>query len=970
MAAIDVPEAAVQERGRLLLQGIEPTRLVNLTPAWWQERMLAWANADPGFRVKLLQFVDVLPTLRSSAAVSDHVRQYFRDAGPGITHVGSGLASRRLLRPVLSRAVRQGVHTMAARFIAGATPREALPHLRELVKSGVAYTVDLLGEATLSDREADAYLERYLGLIETLSRESREWSGEPSIRQPNISIKLSSLTARFEPAAPEATAAALVSRVTRIFESARAHGVFVYVDMEQYRYRDLVHHVLATLLGEGPFAGWDGAGTVVQAYLRDAAHDIARLEALAKRRGTPLTVRLVKGAYWDEETILARQEGHPTPVFEDKAATDLNFERCTQQLIAAYPHLRPAFATHHPRSVAQAMVRAESASLPREDVEFQVLYGMAEGLRKAVAGFGYRTRVYVPSGEIIPGMAYLVRRLLENTSNESWLLHRHEQPDETVLEPPQPREELAPAKPVPFQNHPHAEFYEERDRKAMHEALDGARRGFGGDWPILIAGEEVRTGQWLEVSPPANPSRHMGRVARGTPELANRAVEAAEAAFPKWRGTPATRRAQILRRAANIMADRRFELVATMVFESAKPWREADGDVTEAIDFIRYYALQAEELGEGQDLSLVPAEHNRLIHEGRGVAAIIAPWNFPLAIITGMTSAALAAGCTAVIKPAEQSPIIAAKMVRILHEAGIPPAAASYLPGPGETVGDALIRDPRVAMIAFTGSREVGLHIVETAGKPMPGRTHITRVIAELGGKNAIIVDDDADLDQAVEGVVASAFGFAGQKCSACSRVIVLEQAYDEFRDRLAAAVESLPVGPPEDPYTVVPPVISREAQERIEGYIRIGERDGRLLVKGRSCDEGFFVAPHVFENLSLASPLSTEEVFGPVLAMFRARDFDEALATALDSDYALTGGLYSRNPRNIAHASERFRVGNFYINRAITGSMVGRQPFAGFGMSGTGEKAGGPDYVRHFTLPRVVTENTMRRGFAPDGPR
>lgn len=966
MAEASSVEAAIQERGRLLLERIEPTRLINLTPAWWQERMLAWANADPDFRVKLLQFVDVLPALRSSRAVADHVRQYFEHAGPVVASAGAGLASRRMLRPVLSRAVRRGVHAMASRFIAGATPEEALPHLSELANAGTGFTVDLLGEATLSDDEAEVYTQRYVALIESLAEESARWHGPRAVVQPNISVKLSALTAHFEAAAPDATADEIAPRLRRIFDCARKRDAFVYIDMEQYRYRALVHHVVARMIGSGDYAGWDGVGMVVQAYLRDASSDIERLEALARQRGAPITVRLVKGAYWDEETILAEQEGHPVPVFEDKAATDENFERCTERLIAAYPDLRPAFASHHPRSVAQAMVRAEAAGLPGDDVEFQMLYGMAEGLRKAVADVGYRTRVYVPSGEIIPGMAYLVRRLLENTSNESWLLHRHEQPDEDVLEPPAPAPVTVAATDGAFRNHPHAQFYLDDDKVAMTQAIERARSRFGAGWPALIGGEAVLTEDWAEVRPPSHPELLMGRVAQATRTHASRAVEIASGAFPAWRDTPARKRAAILRRAADILAERRFDLAATMMFESAKPWRDADGDVTEAIDFLRYYSRQAEQMGKGEDLSLVPAEENLLLYEGCGVFAIIAPWNFPLAILTGMTAGALAAGCTAIMKPAEQSPIIAAKLANILHEAGVPENVVHFLPGRGEVVGDALVRDPRVAGVAFTGSREVGLGIVETASKVQEGQRQIKRVIAELGGKNAIIVDDDADLDQAVAGVVASAFGFAGQKCSACSRLIVLDEAYDEFRTRLAGAVESLAVGPAEDPYTAVPPVISREAQARIMDYIALGEREGSVVARGKSREDGYYVAPHVFEDIAQDSRLTQEEVFGPVLVLYRAPSFDAALEMALDSDYALTGGVYSRNPRNIRVASERFRVGNLYINRAITGSMVGRQPFAGFAMSGTGEKAGGPDYVKNFARVRIVTENTMRRGFAP----
>ncbi|HEX5368385.1 MAG TPA: aldehyde dehydrogenase family protein, partial [Dehalococcoidia bacterium] len=402
-------------------------------------------------------------------------------------------------------------------------------------------------------------------------------------------------------------------------------------------------------------------------------------------------------------------------------------------------------------------------------------------------------------------------------------------------------------------------------------------------------------------------------------------------------------------------------------YESGKPWREADGDVAEACDYLRYYSDEAERLMRPEPLRSMKGEQNLYLREPRGVAAVIAPWNFPLAIITGMTAGALATGNCAIVKPAEQSPLIAAKLVEILREAGTPPGAVQYLPGPGEEAGRALVEHPGVDTIAFTGSKEVGLGIIRSAALVRPGQRNVKRVIAEMGGKNAIIVDEDADLDQAVAGVIASAFGYAGQKCSACSRLIVVGSAYDEVEKRLAAAVDSLVVGPPEDPATVVPPVISVEAQRRIEGYVEQGKREATLLVQGECPDaEGFYVAPAVFVDVKPSSPLARDEIFGPVLCMFRAADMREALALALDSEFALTGGLFSRNPRNIELAKREFRVGNLYVNRKITGAAVGRQAFGGLRMSGAGDKAGGPDYLLQFLSPRTITENTARRGFAP----
>jgi RHH-type proline utilization regulon transcriptional repressor/proline dehydrogenase/delta 1-pyrroline-5-carboxylate dehydrogenase len=445
------------------------------------------------------------------------------------------------------------------------------------------------------------------------------------------------------------------------------------------------------------------------------------------------------------------------------------------------------------------------------------------------------------------------------------------------------------------------------------------------------------------------------------------AVEAAKEAFEDWSALAAAARGDVLLRAAAVMEEQRFELCALMVFESGKPWREADGDVAEACDYLRYYAAQAERLLRPQPLGSVLGEENLYIREPRGVAAVIAPWNFPLAIICGMTSAALAAGNCAIVKPAEQSPLIAARLVEILREAGVPAGAVQYLPGKGSEIGRALVEHPGVDVIAFTGSKEVGLGIIRQAAEVRPGQRSVKRVVAEMGGKNAIIIDEDADLDQAVAGVVASAFGYAGQKCSACSRLIVVGSAYTEVETRLAAAVQSLVVGPPEDSATFVPPVISAEACQRIEGYIAEGKRSARLLVQGARPDaDGHYVAPTVFVDVDPASPLARHEIFGPVLAVFHVPDMASALTLAQDSEFALTGGLFSRNPRNIERSRRSFRAGNLYVNRKITGAVVGRQPFGGLGLSGIGDKAGGPDYLLQFLSPRTISENTARRGFAP----
>jgi RHH-type proline utilization regulon transcriptional repressor/proline dehydrogenase/delta 1-pyrroline-5-carboxylate dehydrogenase len=485
----------------------------------------------------------------------------------------------------------------------------------------------------------------------------------------------------------------------------------------------------------------------------------------------------------------------------------------------------------------------------------------------------------------------------------------------------------------------------------------------------IVAGREIDTGDVAESRDPGDRQRLAGRVHQGRVEDAHAALDAATRAFPAWAATPAAERAAVLVRAAAILRRRRFELAAWQVYECAKPWREADADLAEAIDFCEYYAREMIRLAEPQHRD-VPGETNRLEWIPRGVAVVIPPWNFPLAIPCGMTVAALVAGNTVVLKPAEQAPVMAWHLAQVLREAGLPDGVLSYLPGRGEVVGQALVNDPRVHLVAFTGSRDVGLLVNRQCAETPTGQAHVKRVLAEMGGKNAIIVDDDADLDEAVLGVLQSAFGYAGQKCSACSRAIVLESIHDRFVARLAEAARALPVGPADDPETAIPAVIDDDARRRVEEYQALAERDGRVAFRGDLgplADRGSYVPPLIVADIDPSSRLAQEEIFGPVLAVLRARDLDHALELANGTQYALTGGVFSRSPSNIETVRRRLQVGNLYINRTITGALVNRQPFGGFKLSGIGTKAGGPHYLTEFLLPRTITENTMRRGFAPE---
>jgi RHH-type proline utilization regulon transcriptional repressor/proline dehydrogenase/delta 1-pyrroline-5-carboxylate dehydrogenase len=519
----------------------------------------------------------------------------------------------------------------------------------------------------------------------------------------------------------------------------------------------------------------------------------------------------------------------------------------------------------------------------------------------------------------------------------------------------------------PFQNEPELELRRASNRHVLTEALARLDERLPLEVPVLV-GEDEGASDGFESTDPGRPSRVIATAGRASVAEVDAAVQAATAAAPAWRDTPATERAERLVAAADLLRLHRLDLAALEVRECAKPWGEADGDVCEAIDFLEYYARQAVELDRGPELLQVPGERNTMRHAGRGVAAVISPWNFPIAIPCGMTAAALAAGNAVVLKPAEQSPACGYALVTALREAGVPPGAVSLLPGFGDA-GEALVRHPGVHTIAFTGSSAVGLEIVRTAAETPAEQRHVKRVVSEMGGKNCVIVDSDADLDDAVPAIVGSAFAYAGQKCSAAARVLAHEAVADALLERLVGATASLVVGQAETFGTDVPPVIEREAKERVDRYAEAAAKDGRLDRPGPGApEEGWFCAPAVAHALPPGSSVLSDEIFGPLLAVERVASVDEALDVLDRAPFALTAGVFSRSPAVVEEVKRRAPVGNLYVNRGITGAKVGRQPFGGNRRSGIGSKAGGPGYILQFTEPRVVTENTTRHGLVVDG--
>jgi RHH-type transcriptional regulator, proline utilization regulon repressor / proline dehydrogenase / delta 1-pyrroline-5-carboxylate dehydrogenase len=984
----------IEQRGLQMFDLVDRNPESVFSKAGFYQRMMAFSMRDEHFKVQMFRFVDVLASLRRSTDIVRHLGEYFADQQNGsIPFLQTGIKAARIFPWLTAPILRWNVSGMARQFIAGRDASDVMKTLRKRRREKIGFTVDLLGEAVVSEEEANEYAARCQDLLEGLAAQTQGWSdplGQNTELFPvvNVSVKISALYSQMNPADPADAIAHLAPKLRPILRRARELGAFVNFDMESYAHKNTTLELFRTLFDEPEFREWPHAGIVIQAYLRDAEQDLKRLIEWGRQRGTRFTVRLVKGAYWDYEKIKAAQNGWRVPVWLQKPESDANFEVCTRILLENESIVTSAFGSHNVRSIAHAQAYAQELGIDKSRFEFQLLYGMAGPIKRALVEMGYRVREYSPVGELLPGMAYLVRRLLENTSNEGFLKAKFSDnagPEQLLRDPRSLiGKSSRPASPTPaaagrngqsldtpsgdtYENSPLVNFVHRQSQEKMRAALVEMKAKLGQKYAIVIDGRKIWTDQLIDSINPSSPTQVVGAVSEATVEHAEQAVTAAKKAFEHWCRVSVEHRADLLERVATIMDRRRFELSALEVYEVGKPWAEADGDIREAIDFLLFYARQMRLRGLPRLTQHVPGEESYQHYWPRGVALVIAPWNFPMAILTGMVSAAIVTGNTVIMKPAEQSAVCGAMLMEMFEEAGVPPGVLNFLPGKGRVIGQHLVDHKDVHMIAFTGSREVGLRIWRSAGETREGQMELKRVVCEMGGKNAVIVDSDADLDEAIVDTIYSAYGYQGQKCSACSRLIVLEENYDRVVKRLVEAAGSLRVGNPETPGIIVGPVIDETAYRRQLEIIEIGKQEATLAFQGAVPPEGFFVPPTIFTGVKPHMSLAREEIFGPVLSVIKVRDLDEAIRVANDTDYALTAGFFSRSPANIERVKAELVAGNVYINRSCTGAVVGRHPFGGFKMSGGGTKAGGGDYLLQFLVPRVVTENIMRHGFAPD---
>ncbi len=989
-------EAGILAHGREFFQvmGSESPSIFNKN--WWTGKLMDWTMKDEDFKVQLFRFIDVLPYLTTEEMLVHHIQEYFSkdESVPAILRLGAkstGLAGK-LGSKMLGKTIRKNLEMMALQFIIGQAVDDTVKNLEKLRKQGFAFTLDILGEATVSDTEATQYVDGYMALLKGLSAAqiswkalgqdkaaNQDWSATPKI---NVSIKPSALCPHSDPADFEGTVTHMFDRVKPVMRKVKDIGGFLCIDTEMRKLRHVIIELYKRLRSDPEFRDYPHLGLAMQCYLHDSDADLDNLLTWSRENALPISIRLVKGAYWDYEVVHARQSGWDVPVYTQKPQSDMAFERFAEQILRNHDICHFSVASHNVRSVCAVIAMAEQLGVPKDRIEFQALYGMAEPFRKALLQLTGQVRLYCPQGQLLPGMAYLIRRLLENTSNESFLRQTFvegeelerllENPQATLqrLQPdaaqPEPTSSPAPNALPPFRNEAFADCARKTVRDQFVQALTEVKGQLGKTYALYINGQEVTTDDIIDSVNPADPAQVVGKVCQaGTQEIED-AIQAAQAAFLTWREVPARERAIYLVKAAAVMRRRIYEICAWQILEEGKQWRQAYNDVAEAIDFLDYYARQMIQLNEPQYLGHAPGEVNEYFYQPKGVAAVISPWNFPLAIACGMCSAAIVTGNCVVFKPSNLAPVMGHILLQAFEEVGLPAGVFNFAPGRGSVMGDYLVDHQAISLIAFTGSMEVGLRIIERAGKTGADQTNVKKIICEMGGKNAIVVDDDADLDEAVPAVLDSAFAFQGQKCSACSRVIVVDTVYDRFIARLLDAARSWQVGPAADPAYQMGAVIDSSAQKTIKEYVELAKQEGQLLYSSAVPDTGYYVPITIVDGITPSHRIAQEEVFGPVLSVMRASSFDQALEWANSTRFALTGAVFSRSPEHLNQARQSFRVGNLYLNRGSTGALVERQPFGGFKMSGVGTKAGGPDYLLHFMDPRAVTENTMRRGFAP----
>jgi len=868
--------------------------------------------------------------------LTGRVLDFGHDAQHGVLKVLKNLLTK-MGEPVIREALKKAMTLLGGQFVLGETVNEALHNSQSYIKRGYRFSYDVLGEGARSDAQAQAYVQSYREGIAQIGKTVTP--GTALFDAPGISVKLSALHPRYRLAQRERMMAELLPRLKEIVAIAKHAGITIAIDAEESSRLDIELLLFGQLLADPEFSGWNGIGFVVQAYQKRAPYVIDWLAGQAQKYGRVIPLRLVKGAYWDSEIKWTQMAGLPGyPVFTRKEYTDVSMLACADKMLSQHGVFYPQFATHNARTLSTVVELAEHYGWARGEYEFQRLHGMGEALHNLVVA-DYPSRIYAPVGQHKDLLAYLIRRLLENGSSSSFvhlLMDEHKSAEDILADP------VAVARA--YNGQPHPAIPLPRD---MYGPV--RKNSAGMDFGNLAQLEELLAGlPTVDV---------MTVTENKLPPM----IETARKAFPGWSQTTVNARAIILERAADLLEKHCAELVALCAQEGGKTLADGIAEVREAADFCRYYAAQARNIFSPHLLSGPVGESNILSLHPRGVFACISPWNFPLAIFMGQVVAALVTGNCVIAKPAEQTPHIAQRAVALLHEAGIPRDILHLAIGSGETVGAALVADRRIDGVVFTGGTDTAQHIAKSlAARGGP----IVPFIAETGGQNCMVVDSSALIEQVVDDIIISAFGSAGQRCSALRVLFVQEDIAEELLALLAGAMQELKLGDPHDPATDIGPVIDAEAQSTLLAYIEKMKGAARLIASIPPSNlPGYFVPPHAFEITHIGELAG--EVFGPILHVvrFKVGALPQVADAVNSTNYGLTFGIHSRIDEHVQLLISHVRAGNIYVNRSMIGAVVGVQPFGGENLSGTGPKAGGPHYLLRFLTERTVTVNTAAVG-------
>jgi len=935
----------------------------------WGDRLAERDAQDKTFFAKLTSF---------GLSTADHLMHWGLEK-KGFLDIFKGL-TRRVSEPIIRQSIAKAMEIMGNQFVMGETIKDALKRAKTDEESGYCHSYDMLGEEARTKKDAHRYFEAYTQAIETIGKLKRE---EDIFSQSSISVKLSALHPRYELAKREQINEELRPLILSLVLLAKENGVPLTIDAEESERLDISLDIIEFISGHQNLKGWDGFGLAVQAYQKRASLLIDYLIDMAKRHERRLCIRLVKGAYWDSEIKRTQEKGlRDYSVFTRKVFTDISYQVCAQKMFAAPEAVYPQFATHNARTVATILELAGE----NKQFEFQRLHGMGEALYDQIVKGkdpAVPCRVYAPVGEHRDLLAYLVRRLLENGANTSFVhkIYNAAVPVEVLIA--DPIEEARSYAVIPHPRIPlplnlfgpqrqNSEGIDLNDVEKIHllkQKMDAVKNTMptGSPWVStpLISGNSIRQGNFAEAVNPANNEQVIGQVWNATAKDVEKAMTLAQGAFEEWSVTSVGVRALALENLATLLEKRREELITLLVYEGGKTLPDAVSEMREAVDFCRYYAT------EGRRLMSVPVslpgptgEKNQLSLHGRGVFVCISPWNFPLAIFIGQVAAALAAGNCVLAKPAHQTPLVAYRAIQLAHEAGIPVNVLHYLPGRGSILGPQLLRDVRTAGVVFTGSTSVAQGIARALISRE--KAPIVPLIAETGGMNAMIVDSSALPEQVIKDIVVSSFQSAGQRCSALRLLFVQEDIADTILSMLEGAMAELSVGDPSLLSTDVGPVIDHDAEKSLQVYGKELEKHARLIYRTelvKAHQRGNFVSPQAWEIAS--SKEMTEEIFGPILHVvrFKGADLDKVIDEINAIGYGLTLGVHSRIDETISRVRKRARVGNLYINRSMIGAVVGVQPFGGEGLSGTGPKAGGPNYLVRFMVERTFSQDTTAAG-------